>query len=214
MKRITTLTGPSCAGKSTLEAALAAGGALRAISTTTRPPRAGEVDGVHYYFVSYARFELMVADDKLAEMVSLGGNLYGLTTAELDRLFAQGDHVVVVCEPHGAKQIRKYCNEKTDVSLVQVFVNNPQSVIFSRFLERFCQDYDEAKALGTRTATARVKEVYSKRAVIMAGIERDWVQEAYGPAYPESDHLGFRYNILLDRFDAENIEQITADLLR
>ena len=216
MKRLITLTGPSCAGKSTLEARLEQMGASRAVSTTTRAPRAGERDGVDYYFVSLSKFLTMKHCEMFVESAKFGEHYYGLAVAELERLHMRGDHVIFVCEPQGAKQIRKYCARSPGVGLYQVFVDNPQPVIIARFLERFLQDYEHAKATGSSDAVARLKDAYNKRAVSSGGAERGWIAEAYfsaHPTYREWDDTHFRYDRLIERFDESNIDEIATSLM-
>jgi guanylate kinase len=216
MKRLTTLTGPSCAGKTTLEARLEKMGALRAVSTTTRAPRPGEVDGVDYYFVSLDKFLALKQCEMFVESAKFGEHYYGLCTAELKRLHMQGDHVVVVCEPQGAKNIRKYCAENSHISLCQVFVDSSQPVIIDRFLRRFLQEIDSARNLGTKLAVTRAFEAQSKRLLIMSGVERGWIEEAYGAARPDADDAPaghFRYDRLIEQFDDTNIDEIATSLM-
>ena len=52
------------------------------VSATTRPPRPGEVDGVHYYFVSRERFEEMIAQGAFLEYLGDGSNYYGTRRAQ------------------------------------------------------------------------------------------------------------------------------------
>lgn len=216
MKRLTTLTGPSCAGKTTLEVRLEQLGALRAVSCTTRPPRAGERDGIDYYFVSVDKFLTMKHCEMFVESAKFGEHYYGLSTAELARLHMKGDHVVVVCEPQGAKQIRTYCAGRPEIELCQVFVDNPQPVIIDRFLMRFLQAIDEARTMPMRSHAQRVFEEQSKRLVMMSGIEKGWVAEAYGDARPGSDGIPirrFRYDRLIEHFDLSNIDEIASSLM-
>ena len=72
------ISGPSGAGKGTLVALLLRDvpDAWVSISATTRSPRKGEVDGVHYHFVTRERFEQMVADDQLLEWAEYNRNYY------------------------------------------------------------------------------------------------------------------------------------------
>ncbi|MEM6267608.1 MAG: guanylate kinase, partial [Pseudomonadota bacterium] len=73
------LSSPSGAGKTTLSRMLLAADPLieLSISATTRPPRPGEVDGVHYYFVSETEFDRMVEEDEFYEWAEVFGYRYG-----------------------------------------------------------------------------------------------------------------------------------------
>lgn len=187
---IITITGPSCAGKSTLERHLVERGiAVNAISTTTRPMRAGDVQGESYYFVSREGFKQGLALGNFVEHVEFGGNYYGLSVPEIMRVADQRKPIVVVCEPIGQKQIAKYCKEN-GWKLVSVFVSNPDEVICERFLERLSTDTwgmsHEDIAKLTKSAAGRMKQ--------MMTTERAWIAES------ETQDL---YDIKFSRFDRD-----------
>lgn len=219
MNLLMTLTGPSCAGKSTLESILAKNGFQRSISVTTRAPRAGETNGVEYYFVSYSEFQQMWDKGHLIEHIEFGEHYYGVSQLELDRLFKLGTKVAVVCEPVGAKQIRRYCARHSGIKLHQVFVDNPQAVINERFMRRFGEEFAAAKNNNDPAAEQRVLDAYVKRLAIMHGIEREWVAEAYGTANPlgginaTQDGDAFQYDTLIKEFNDSNTSDIVATLL-
>src|SRR3569832_428159 len=167
MKKLTTLTGPSCAGKSTLEKMMAERGCMKAVSTTTRSPRAGEVDGVDYYFVSKEKFLTMATLDMFIEMVKFGEHYFGVSVAELVRLWRDGVHVVLVCEPGGAEQIQNWAKKRPDVQLTSVFIDNPTSVITDRFLRRFGGDLLAAEV---EQDSERVINSYAKRMAMMVNV--------------------------------------------
>ena len=76
------------------------------VSATTRPPRPGEVDGVHYYFVSRERFEEMIAQGAFLEYDAHAANYYGTPRAQAEEKRANGP-VLLDIEPAGAKQVRE-----------------------------------------------------------------------------------------------------------
>jgi guanylate kinase len=102
------LSGPSGTGKTTVCRALVDGDPqlIHSVSYTTRAPRAGERDGVHYHFVSREAFEKLVAQQTFVEHAEYGGNLYGTSAARLDAALAQGVDVLLEIEVQGAAQIR------------------------------------------------------------------------------------------------------------
>ena len=163
---ILTLTGPSCAGKSTLENMLVERGLSKAVSTTTRLPRAGEVEGQDYYFVTKEQFIAALRDGEMVEHIELGGNLYGLSKTEVERLNALGKPIVVVCEPVGQKQIAQYC-ESHGWPIHSVFVDNPPSIIARRFVSRMLEE-EQPSAV-----------IYGRRLADMMTLERRWQAEAY-----------------------------------
>ncbi len=84
------------------------------VSATTRQPRPGEVDGVHYYFISRERFEAMIAGDEFVEYDAHAANYYGTPTAQLEDKLEKG-HVVLDIEPNGAKNVRE---KRSDAVLI------------------------------------------------------------------------------------------------
>jgi guanylate kinase len=116
------LSAPSGAGKTTLAARLRQRNADVAfsVSATTRPPRAGEVDGVAYHFVSRAEFQRMAAQGELLEWAEVHGNLYGTPLANVQQAQARGQHLLLDIDVQGARQIRAALPEA-----VMVFVLPP-----------------------------------------------------------------------------------------
>lgn len=190
---IVTLTGPSCAGKTTLEAMLVERGLTRAISTTTRAPRAGEVNGENYYFATRKGFELGAALGNFVEHVEFGGNYYGLSVPEVLRLKKEGKPIVVVCEPIGQKQIAAWC-KANGFPLYAVFVDNPEQVIAQRFISRLSEEAMQGLGIDEKTIGA-----YAGRMREMMTTERGWVGEAWSSDF---------YNLRLSEFGDSNDEEI------
>lgn len=170
---IITLTGPSCAGKTTLEAMLKKEGFVNAISTTSRPQRVGEVDGKTYYFRAPGTFEQMVREGLMVEHVAFGGHYYGVSVEEVNRILATGKPVVIVCEPVGQLQIKRYCTFHK-LAYHSVFICGEESVIAERFLNRFAGELIADK----NGYTNQLVETYARRLTEMMTTERDWVLDA------------------------------------
>lgn len=102
------ISGASGVGKSTILAkVMAARKDLQfSVSATTRPPRPGEVEGVHYTFVSKERFEEMVARDEFLEYDSHMGNCYGTPVAQMEEKLKYSN-VILDVEPVGAANVLK-----------------------------------------------------------------------------------------------------------
>ncbi|NIH79960.1 guanylate kinase [Amycolatopsis viridis] len=106
--RLTVVSGPSGVGKSSVV------GELRrldpdiyfSVSVTTRPPRPGEIDGVHYHFIDRAVFDKMVAAGELLEHAEFTGNCYGTPREPVERALAEGRPAVLEIELQGARQVR------------------------------------------------------------------------------------------------------------
>lgn len=118
------ISAPSGAGKTTIaQALLAARDDLGfSVSATTRAPRTGEQDGVHYHFLGHDEFERRIAADEFLEWAEYGGNRYGTLRAEVDGLLEEGRHVVLDIEVQGARQVRARCQ-----NVVSVFILPPSA---------------------------------------------------------------------------------------
>jgi guanylate kinase len=103
------LSAPSGGGKTTIAKMLLQGrdDLGYSVSATTRPKRAGERDGVDYYFISREEFVRRQEKGEFLEWATYSGELYGTLKSEIERIFAQGRHAVLDVEIEGARQIRK-----------------------------------------------------------------------------------------------------------
>jgi len=97
---------PSGAGKSTLLTYLVESvpNLVYSISATTRRPRAGEVDGTHYFFMTKEEFERRAANSEFAEWQAVHGNFYGTPRAFIDSVVDSGRHVVMDIDVFGKKK--------------------------------------------------------------------------------------------------------------
>lgn len=127
--------GGSGSGKSTLENEIVLiDGFSKAISSTTRQKRDGEVDGREYYFLSDAEFDKLKNDNKLLENVEFAGNKYGLS---VDEMFKNEDHLVFVVETGGLRQILNYVElNSIDITPVVVFMDITDKERFKNMLKR------------------------------------------------------------------------------
>lgn len=76
------------------------------VSATTRAPRPGEIDGVHYYFITREKFEAMIAAGEFLEYDAHAANYYGTPRAQAEEKQSRGP-VLLDIEPAGAKQVRQ-----------------------------------------------------------------------------------------------------------
>jgi len=97
-------TGKTSLVKSVLDAEP---GIVLSISHTTRPPRPGEVDGQHYYFVDRPRFEQMSKADAFLESAEIYGNCYGTSREGVTLEFERGLDVLLEIDWQGAQQVRR-----------------------------------------------------------------------------------------------------------
>ena len=103
------LSAPSGGGKTTIAQALLARrpDTGYSVSCTTRAPRPTEVHGRDYYFMSRAEFIAERERGAFAESAEVHGNLYGTRRSEVDRLLAEGRHVVMDIDVQGAVQFKR-----------------------------------------------------------------------------------------------------------
>ncbi|MFD4855697.1 guanylate kinase [Streptomyces atratus] len=107
--RLTVLSGPSGVGKSTVVAHMrkAHPEVWLSVSATTRKPRPGERNGVHYFFVDNDEFDKLIANGELLEWAEFAGNRYGTPRrAVLERLEA-GEPVLLEIDLQGARLVRQ-----------------------------------------------------------------------------------------------------------
>lgn len=103
------VSAPSGAGKTSLVEALLARDAHLAlsVSATTRPPRAGEQDGVHYHFIAPERFQDAIAAGEFLEHAEVFGNRYGTREADVRATLATGRDLILEIDWQGARQVRE-----------------------------------------------------------------------------------------------------------
>jgi len=103
------IAAPSGAGKTSLvKAVIERDPSLRvSISHTTRPARAHEISGQHYYFVDKAEFERLVRAQEFLEHAQVFDNYYGTGRAQVEALRAAGHDVILEIDWQGAQQVRK-----------------------------------------------------------------------------------------------------------
>ncbi|MEW2490632.1 guanylate kinase [Streptomyces sp. NPDC048411] len=107
--RLTVLSGPSGVGKSTVVAHMrkAHPDVWLSVSATTRKPRPGERNGVHYFFVDNDEFDKLIANGELLEWAEFAGNRYGTPRrAVVERLDA-GEPVLLEIDLQGARLVRQ-----------------------------------------------------------------------------------------------------------
>jgi guanylate kinase len=106
---------PSGAGKTTLVRSqpLEALGLSLSVSTTTRAPRVGEVDGRDYHFIDEASFKAQIEAGEFLEWAEVHGNYYGTSRRWIEKACAEGRDTLLEIDWQGAEQIRKAMPGKT-----------------------------------------------------------------------------------------------------
>lgn len=147
------IAAPSGAGKTSLvKALLAADASPRfSVSTTTRPQRKGEQNGVDYHFVDDAGFDRLLAEDAFLEHARVFDNRYGTTRAAVEELRAAGHDVILEIDWQGAAQIRERLPDCTSI-----FILPPSRAELERRLRGRATDSDEVIARRLRDAAADI----------------------------------------------------------
>ena len=128
------LSAPSGAGKSSLARALADADPRVAfcVSHTTRPPRPGEVDGVHYHFVDRHEFEAMVDAGEFLEHARVFDRYYGTSRGALRAGLARGRDVVLDIDWQGARLVREAFPEAVSVFILPPSIEALRSRLVGR----------------------------------------------------------------------------------
>jgi len=180
---LVTLTAPSCAGKSYLFNYIRDVAQLPClISTTTRAPRAGEVEGKDYFFISQEESLRLEAAGEFAELAKYNGHRYGVTKEEFHSKLAQGIAFLIV-EPSG---IEHYAAPAIEVGAMhfKTFVSVDPLVRLQRFKDRSTKDmekvlsknFDEAGYATLKYEVLKAQSTALSRLEQMLTTEQGWFQ--------------------------------------
>jgi guanylate kinase len=144
------ISAPSGAGKTSLVKALLQTGIdlNLSISYTTRPARAGEVDGQDYHFISREDFEQRQKQDDFLESAQVYGNFYGTSKQWINQAIMAGRDILLEIDSQGAQQVRRIFPKA-----ITIFVLPPSLAALEMRLRQRAQD--SAEAIGRRLAAAR-----------------------------------------------------------
>lgn len=151
--RLYVVAAPSGAGKTSLVRHVAATDpdVVISVSHTTRLPRPGEEDGVHYHFVDEARFRAMVESDALLEHARVFGNYYGTSREWVLRHLGMGLDIILEIDWQGARQVRENISD-----CVGVFILPPSRVTLEQRLRERGQDSETVVARRMTDAKAQL----------------------------------------------------------
>lgn len=104
------LSGPSGSGKGTVlqEVLRKSDRIVYSVSATSRSPRAGEADGINYYFKSREEFETLIKADAFIEYTETYGNYYGTLKSEVEKAIENGKNIILEIDPVGARNVRAH----------------------------------------------------------------------------------------------------------
>lgn len=138
---ILVLSGPSGAGKSSLISKIVdyIGPTYFSISTTTRPMRSGEVNGVHYHFVSVEEFKREIEEEMFLEYAVVHGNYYGTSLGPVKKALKEGKLVIFDIDVQGHDAVQ---NRLGDIT-TSVFITTPTLAELKRRLHNRQTDSEE-----------------------------------------------------------------------
>lgn len=167
------VSAPSGAGKTTLcrKAGEELSGLMHSVSYTTRSPRTGEIQDVHYTFIGQDEFRRMISEGAFIEWAEVHGNFYGTSKARIEAIVAGGNDVILDIDVQGARQIRNHYTESTLIFVLPPSMEVLQQRLFNRMS-------DTAEVIERRLKKAR--EEISEYKYYDYVIVNDLFEEAFG----------------------------------
>jgi guanylate kinase len=150
------LSGPSGAGKGTLcrELLHQMPQVKYSVSATTRQPRPGEVDGLHYFFRNREEFQTMIENDQLLEWAEFCENYYGTPLFAVEQAIQAGYDVILEIEIQGALQVKKRFSQG-----VFIFVVPPSMAVLSERIHKRGTESEEVILKRLETAAVELEYV-------------------------------------------------------
>ena len=168
------------------------------VSHTTRPPRAGEVDGRDYCFVGGDEFEEMVAGDRFLEWAVVHGRRYGTSAAAVEESLAAGDDVILDIDVQGAGQVRRRLPHAPSI-----YILPPSFEVLERRLRGRAQDDPAQIERRLRTSLEEVRH-YPHYEYVIVNEDLDRASEALAAVLlarrSRRQRMQRRIERVLDRF--------------
>ena len=153
------VSGPSGTGKGTVCGELldSMPELAYSISATTRAPRAGEVDGKNYYFLTKERFEELISEGGFLEYANVYGNYYGTPLVKIQERLAEGNDILLEIDTQGALEVMKKCPDGLFIFLLPPSLGELERRIRGRGSET---EESLKKRLGNAKAEIAIGEKY------------------------------------------------------
>lgn len=153
-KKIIVLVGPSGSGKTSIGEILIKHGIPRLITTTTREPRKGEIEGVDYYFRDFSEMKI----NDFVEQTVYNDNRYGLTKKEVNTMLEKYDVVHVSLDQNGARAVKEAFPKEAFIVFVQI---NEENMIRRMKLRGDPQEKIDARIAYSRKTNELVPPSYT-----------------------------------------------------
>jgi guanylate kinase len=127
------------------------------VSATTRPPRTGEIDGVHYFFFSADSFKKKIDAGEFAEWAIVHGHYYGTPKSFIDETIASGKHIIMDIDVFGKKKFDELYPETIGILLLPPSLE----ILEQRLLRR---NTDSAETIGIRLRNAKMEMDFARSA--------------------------------------------------
>ncbi len=165
------VSGPSGSGKGTiLNKVIADENVLLSVSATTRKPRDGEIDGVHYHFMTREKFLNEIANNNILEYNEYCGNLYGTLKSEVESFLSEGKDVILEIDVNGAKKIAD------SMECVRVFILPPSMDILKQRLSSRGTETTETLNKRINQAHNEIKQAYEYDYAVINDVLEDAVK--------------------------------------
>ena len=158
------ISGPSGAGKGTIckEVLDEERNIRMSVSMTTRMPRKGEIEKVHYHFVDQQSFEQLIEDGGFMEYANVYGNFYGTPKKNVMEWLEQGIDVILEIDVQGALQVKKSYPEGVFIFILPPSIEELKNRIKSRGSE---SEETMARRLGTALSEISSIDQYDYRVI-------------------------------------------------
>ena len=161
------MSGPSGVGKGTIRREVMKDKSLNlfySVSMTTRAPRAGEVDGEDYYFVSKEEFQRNIDNDNLLEWAEFVGNRYGTPRDKVEAKRDEGKNVMLEIEVNGTTQVLKKCQGH---DVVSIFIIPPSLEELENRIRHRGTESDEVVKARVAKATGEMELKYHYEFIVL-----------------------------------------------
>jgi len=191
------VSAPSGAGKTTLCRKLCAivPRLKYSVSYTTRPRRKGEINNVHYTFISEKKFKDMIREEEFAEWAVVHGNLYGTSIRRLKELLKRGYDIILDIDVQGAVQMKRRIKDA-----VYIFVLPPSMKVLQKRLK--FRRSDSAEQIKRRLEKAR-EEILSYR-----NYDYVIINNKLGKAVRELESIILARRLGINRFNSRLIKKL------